>query len=108
MSAGRKILVIVGSRKVPPEFFELADFNVAIGAQPHSEVAALAVFLDRLYRGRKLRRRFAGGKIRIRSSKRGKKLIVDQAKKAEYALRVSHSQDCVRNKGINPISSIYW
>ena len=108
MSVSRNILVIVGSRKVPPDFFELADFNVAIGTQPHSEVAALAVFLDRLYRGGKLRRRFAGGRIRIRSSKSGKKLIVDQAKKAEYALRALHSQDCVRNKGINSISSIYW
>jgi len=42
------ILVIVGSKKVPGEFYHLSDFNVAIGHQPHSEVAALAIFLDRI------------------------------------------------------------
>ncbi len=42
------ILVIVGSKKVPGDFYHLSDFNVAIGHQPHSEVAALAIFLDRL------------------------------------------------------------
>jgi len=42
------ILVIVGSKKVPGEFYHLSDFNVAIGHQPHSEVAALAIFLDRV------------------------------------------------------------
>jgi tRNA (cytidine56-2'-O)-methyltransferase len=42
------ILIIVGSKKVPGEFYHLSDFNVAIGHQPHSEVAALAIFLDRV------------------------------------------------------------
>jgi tRNA (cytidine56-2'-O)-methyltransferase len=42
------ILVIVGSKKVPGDFYHVSDFNVAIGHQPHSEVAALAIFLDRL------------------------------------------------------------
>ena len=40
---GKDILVIVGAEKVPWEVYEMADFNVAIGNQPHSEVAALAV-----------------------------------------------------------------
>lgn len=47
----KNILVIVGSQKVPEEFYRLADYNVAIGKQPHSEAAALAVFLDRLFKG---------------------------------------------------------
>ncbi|MHC1589292.1 MAG: RNA methyltransferase, partial [Methermicoccaceae archaeon] len=34
--------------KVPREVYELSDYNVAVGNQPHSEVAALAVMLDRL------------------------------------------------------------
>jgi len=52
-TSGKDILIIVGSQKVPREFFseEVSDFNVAIGNQPHSECASLAVFLDRLWRG---------------------------------------------------------
>ena len=66
------ILVIVGAEKVPPDFYELADFNVAVGNQPHSEVAALAVFLDRLSGGKALERRFEGGRIRVHPNPRGK------------------------------------
>ncbi len=40
-------LIVVGSQKVPRDVYELADFNVSVGNQPHSEVAALAVFMDR-------------------------------------------------------------
>ncbi len=44
----KNILVIVGAEKVPPEAYQLADFNISITNQPHSEVAALAIFLDRM------------------------------------------------------------
>ena len=33
------ILVVVGASKVPREVYSMADYNVAIGHQPHSEVA---------------------------------------------------------------------
>jgi tRNA (cytidine56-2'-O)-methyltransferase len=65
------ILVVVGSEKVPGEIFEMADFNVAVGNQPHSEVSALAVFLDRLLKGEGLRRVFRG-RLRVIPSPRGK------------------------------------
>ncbi len=39
------ILIILGGAKVPRYVYELSDFNIAIGWQPHSEVAAIAVFL---------------------------------------------------------------
>ena len=42
------MVIIVGAEKVPGEIYGLADFNVSITNQPHSEVAALALFLDRL------------------------------------------------------------
>ncbi|ADV65558.1 tRNA (cytidine(56)-2'-O)-methyltransferase [Desulfurococcus mucosus] len=71
---GRDILVVVGSRKVPGFFYEVADYNVAIGHQPHSEVAALAVFLDRLFTGRELYLRFPDAKVEIVPSPRGKKV----------------------------------
>jgi tRNA (cytidine56-2'-O)-methyltransferase len=74
---GKDILVIVGSQKVPREFFseEVSDFNVAIGNQPHSECASLAVFLDRLFEGVELKRKFENAKVRIIPQKRGKKLV---------------------------------
>ena len=52
-STKKDIMIIVGSQKVPKEFFSenISDFNVAIGNQPHSECASLAVFLDRFFGG---------------------------------------------------------
>ena len=44
----RELLIVVGGAKVPSELYRLADVNVAVGHQPHSEVAALAILLDRL------------------------------------------------------------
>jgi len=66
------ILVVVGGEKMPREVFDLADYNVAIGNQPHSEVAALAVFLDRFFEGRELVREFKGAKLKVIPSERGK------------------------------------
>ncbi|VVB61372.1 tRNA (cytidine(56)-2'-O)-methyltransferase [uncultured archaeon] len=47
INTNRDLLIIVGAEKVPPYFYEIADINVSVGNQPHSEVAALALFLDR-------------------------------------------------------------
>jgi tRNA (cytidine56-2'-O)-methyltransferase len=44
----RQILAVVGGAKVPAELYRLADRNVAVGHQPHSEVAALAILLSEL------------------------------------------------------------
>ncbi len=70
-----KTLVIVGSEKVEGIFYELADFNVAVGNQPHSEVAALAIFLDRVYKGKELTLTFKDARIKIIPEKKGKKVI---------------------------------
>jgi len=67
-------VIVVGGPKVEPVYYELADYNVAIGNQPHSEVAALAVFLDRLFKGRELYLKHSGGSIRIIPSTRGKRV----------------------------------
>ena len=74
---GKDVLVLVGSRKVPTEFFseEVSDFNVAIGNQPHSECSSLAIFLDRFFGGRGLSREFEGAKIGIVPQARGKKVV---------------------------------
>jgi tRNA (cytidine56-2'-O)-methyltransferase len=69
------IMVIVGSQKVPREVYELADYNIAVSNQPHSEVAALAIFLDWLQQGRELTKEFHKPKLKIVPQKHGKKVI---------------------------------
>lgn len=69
----KDILVIVGAEKVPMEIYEQADYNISIGNQPHSEVAALSIFLDRLNNGIWSEKKF-NGKIEIIPSKIGKKV----------------------------------
>jgi hypothetical protein len=73
----KDLLILVGSRKVPSDFYseEVSDFNVAVGNQPHSEIAALAVFLDRLFEGRELLRKFRGAALEVLPAKRGKRVI---------------------------------
>ncbi len=55
-----KLMVVVGAEKVPPDLFRLADYNVAITNQPHSEIAALSIFLDRVQNGQELAADFSG------------------------------------------------
>jgi len=70
----KDLLIIIGAEKVPPQIYEMADFNVSVGNQPHSEVAALAVFLDRYNMGRWNEKQF-NGKIEILPSNKGKKVV---------------------------------
>lgn len=74
----KDLALIVGSEKVPGEVFKLADLNLAIGNQPHSEVAALAIFLDRFFKGRELERKFKDAKIEVVPQEKGKKVIKRQ------------------------------
>ncbi|GBE53998.1 MAG TPA: tRNA (cytidine(56)-2'-O)-methyltransferase [Euryarchaeota archaeon] len=70
----KDILIIVGAEKVPGEVFRLVDYNIAIGNQPHSEVSALALFLDRLTQGSWLNMEIRG-KLRVIPSEREKKVV---------------------------------
>ena len=67
-----KILVIVGAEKVPGDIYGLADYNVAVTGQPHSEISSLALFMDHLFQGTELKNEFPGAQIRIIPSKAGK------------------------------------
>lgn len=66
------VLVIVGSEKVPGEVYRMADINIAVGNQPHSEAGALAVFLDRFTGGAWEDRAFEGGEIEVIPTAHGK------------------------------------
>lgn len=69
-----KILVIVGSEKVPGEIYQLSDFNISVTSQPHSEIAALSIFLY-AYGGKKaLEQKFHKSKIKIIPQEKGKKV----------------------------------
>jgi tRNA (cytidine56-2'-O)-methyltransferase len=74
-SLKQKILVIIGAEKVPKEVYFLADYNISVGNQPHSEIAALAIFLDRLFEGQQFDRGFSDGNIKIIPSEKGKNVI---------------------------------
>lgn len=68
----KNILVVVGGEKVPGDIYKMANYNVSIGNQPHSEIAALAVFLDRLFMGEELYYRFENARLRIIPKPKGK------------------------------------
>lgn len=74
-------LVIVGSQKVPIEAYRLADFNISVTNQPHSEIAALALFLDHYFQGRELALEFANAQRRITPSKMGKNVVLCNEKR---------------------------
>ncbi|MBU7016122.1 MAG: tRNA (cytidine(56)-2'-O)-methyltransferase [Theionarchaea archaeon] len=63
------ILIVIGAEKVPREVFDRAHFNISVTSQPHSEVAALALFLDRYFQGTELQKDFEGNLKIIPSDK---------------------------------------
>lgn len=69
----KRILFVIGSEKVPGEMYHMADLNVAVGNQPHSEAAALAVALHEYFEGKELERKFHCGKIKVIPQEKGKR-----------------------------------
>ena len=91
------LLIVIGAEKVPREVYEIADFNIAVGNQPHSEISALAVLLDRLLEGNELEKDFRGN-VRILPSKKGKNVI--------FANKYPNYNDCLKllkEAGCSPI-----
>ena len=68
------IMVIVGAEKVPAEVYQRADFNISVGNQPHSEIAALAIFLDRFTEGKALYED-RNGRMTVIPNERGKTVV---------------------------------
>jgi len=71
----KNLLIVVGSEKVPGEVYQLSNWNIAVTNQPHSEVAALAIFLDRYFEKKELKKEFKNKKIKIIPQKREKKVL---------------------------------
>lgn len=74
------MLIVVGAEKVPREVYELADYNIAIGNQPHSEISALAIVLDRINKGNQFLMEYTNAKRRIIPEKQGKNVIVNRTR----------------------------
>ena len=67
-----KILIVVGAEKVPREIYELADYNVAVGNQPHSEISALGILLDRIHEGKQFELKFENPESIVIPQEQGK------------------------------------
>lgn len=69
------LLIVVGAEKVPGDVYEKADYNVAVGNQPHSEISALAILLDRIQDGKQFETKFNNAKFEIIPTKKGKNVV---------------------------------
>ncbi len=69
-----KILIVVGGEKVPGDVYQMADYNIAVTNQPHSEIAALAIALDFIQDRKELEKSF-NGKIKVVPQEHGKKVM---------------------------------
>ena len=74
------LLVVVGAEKVPREIYELADFNVGVGSQPHSEISALSILLDRIQKGEQFEKSFPNAERKITPAKNGKNVQVKETR----------------------------
>ena len=74
----KPVVVVVGGTKVPSEVFHLSDYNISVGNQPHSEVAALAVFLDSWLGPLDSKSKFEGAQIKVLPSASGKIVINEE------------------------------
>ena len=74
------LVIVVGAEKVPREIYEYADYNVGIGSQPHSEISALAILLDRIQMGNQFDKEFSGGKRKIIPTKKGKTVVMKETR----------------------------
>ncbi len=68
-------LIVVGGAKVPSEVYELANWNISVTSQPHSEVSALSVFLHELFEREELSWSFDKPGVRVIPQAKGKKVM---------------------------------
>lgn len=74
----RKILVVVGAQKVPREVYDTSEYNVGVGSQPHSEISALAVLLDRIQGGKQFGKKFPNARRTIIPTNKGKNVTINK------------------------------
>ncbi len=67
-------LIIVGGSRVPSKVYQEADWNVSITNQPHSEVAALSIFLHTLFEGKEYDIDFENSELKVIPTAHGKQV----------------------------------
>lgn len=88
-----RVLVIVGAEKVPGVAYSMADYNISVSNQPHSEIAALAVFLDRYFNGSIIKRDL-GGELRIIPQHKGKMVVENRIPTKEECIALLRKHGC--------------
>ena len=73
--SSREKLVIVGGSRVPSKVYQEADWNVSVTSQPHSEVAALSIFLHTLFEGEEYDIEFNDSELKVIPTAHGKQVI---------------------------------
>lgn len=68
-------LVVVGGSRVPSKVYQEADWNVSVTNQPHSEVAALSIFLHTLFEGKEYEIDFESGELKVIPTAHGKQVL---------------------------------
>lgn len=97
------MIILVGAEKVPMDAYLIADYNIAIANQPHSEVSALAIFLDRYYKGKELSKTYEA-KMNIIPTEHGKsvKFIPDE----EESMKLLYNENA-NEKIIKHVKTVY-
>ena len=68
----RPVVIVVGGAKVPGDVYKICQHNVAVGNQPHSEVAALALFMDAWFGESASEKKFEDARLIIEGTNDGK------------------------------------
>ena len=78
---GKDVLIVVGGSKVPTKVYKNADWNVSVTTQPHSEVAALAIFEHLLMEGKEFDLEFENPVFEIIPTAHGKNVNIHNENK---------------------------
>jgi tRNA (cytidine56-2'-O)-methyltransferase len=68
-------LIVVGGSRVPTKVYQEASWNVSVTNQPHSEVAALSIFLHTLFEGKEYEINFNDSELKVIPTAHGKKVL---------------------------------
>ena len=70
----KNIVVVIGAGKLSPEVYDYCNLNIAVSNQPHSEVASLAIILDRIFNKKQFYKEFNNQKLIINPQRNGKSI----------------------------------
>jgi len=71
-------LVVVGGSRVPSKVYQEANWNVSVTNQPHSEVAALSIFLHTLFEGKEYDLDFQNSELKVIPTAHGKTVLTKE------------------------------